>query len=62
MRTRGPRGGEAQEGPAAGLLPSVLQGQAAAVGLGDLAAEALAGRDDFCMQYLKAFRGGLFEE
>jgi 5-methyltetrahydrofolate--homocysteine methyltransferase len=27
-----------------------------------LAAEALAGRDDFCMQYLKAFREGLFED
>jgi 5-methyltetrahydrofolate--homocysteine methyltransferase len=28
---------------------------------GIVAAEALAGRDNFCMQYLKAFRGGLLE-
>ncbi|NNG00215.1 MAG: methyltetrahydrofolate cobalamin methyltransferase [Desulfobacteraceae bacterium] len=28
---------------------------------GIIAAEALAGRDDFCMNYLKAFREGLFE-
>jgi 5-methyltetrahydrofolate--homocysteine methyltransferase len=26
------------------------------------AAEALAGRDNFCMNYLKAFRAGIFEE
>lgn len=26
-----------------------------------IAAEALAGRDDFCMKYLKAFRAGMFE-
>lgn len=26
-----------------------------------IAAEALAGRDNFCMNYLKAFRGGVFE-
>jgi 5-methyltetrahydrofolate--homocysteine methyltransferase len=25
-------------------------------------AEALAGRDDYCMRYLKAFRGGLLDE
>ena len=24
-------------------------------------AEALAGRDNFCMNYLKAFRAGMFE-
>jgi 5-methyltetrahydrofolate--homocysteine methyltransferase len=24
-------------------------------------AEALAGRDEYCMNYLKAFRGGLLE-
>jgi 5-methyltetrahydrofolate--homocysteine methyltransferase len=28
---------------------------------GIVAAEALAGRDNFCMQYLKAFRAGLLE-
>ena len=26
-----------------------------------IAAAALAGRDNFCMSYLKAFRAGLFE-
>ena len=26
-----------------------------------IAAEALAGRDNFCMNYLKAFRAGMFE-
>ena len=26
-----------------------------------IAAETLAGRDDFCMNYLKAYRGGKFE-
>ena len=26
-----------------------------------LAAEALAGRDNFCMEYLKAYRSGMFE-
>ena len=26
-----------------------------------IAAEALAGRDSFCMNYLKAFRVGVFE-
>ena len=26
-----------------------------------VAAEALAGRDNFCMNYLKAFRAGAFE-
>jgi 5-methyltetrahydrofolate--homocysteine methyltransferase len=26
-----------------------------------IAAEALAGRDDFCTEYLKAFRAGMFE-
>jgi 5-methyltetrahydrofolate--homocysteine methyltransferase len=26
-----------------------------------VAAEALAGKDNFCMAYLKAFRGGMFE-
>ncbi len=26
-----------------------------------IAAEALAGRDNFCMNYLKAFRAGVFE-
>ena len=26
-----------------------------------LAAEALAGRDNFCMEYLKAYRAGMFE-
>jgi len=26
-----------------------------------VAAEALAGRDNFCMNYLKAFRAGIFE-
>jgi 5-methyltetrahydrofolate--homocysteine methyltransferase len=27
-----------------------------------IAAEALAGKDNFCMNYLKAFRAGLLEE
>jgi len=27
-----------------------------------VAAEALAGRDNFCMNYLKAFRAGILEE
>ena len=26
-----------------------------------IAAEALSGRDNFCMNYLKAFRAGVFE-
>jgi 5-methyltetrahydrofolate--homocysteine methyltransferase len=26
-----------------------------------VAAEALAGKDNFCMAYLKAFRAGMFE-
>jgi hypothetical protein len=26
-----------------------------------IAAEALAGRDNFCMNYLKAFRAGMFD-
>ncbi|MGA9263153.1 MAG: methyltetrahydrofolate cobalamin methyltransferase, partial [Desulfobacterales bacterium] len=26
-----------------------------------IAAEALAGRDDFCTEYLRAFRAGMFE-
>ena len=26
-----------------------------------IAAEALSGRDNFCMNYLKAFRAGMFE-
>ena len=26
-----------------------------------IAAETLAGRDNFCMNYLKAFRAGMFE-
>ena len=27
-----------------------------------IAAEALAGKDNFCMNYLKAFRAGMFED
>ena len=27
-----------------------------------IAAEALAGRDNFCMNYLKAFRSGIFDD
>jgi 5-methyltetrahydrofolate--homocysteine methyltransferase len=27
-----------------------------------VAAEALAGKDNFCMAYLKAFRGGMFDK
>jgi 5-methyltetrahydrofolate--homocysteine methyltransferase len=26
-----------------------------------IAAEALAGKDDYCMKYLKAFRGGMLD-
>jgi len=39
------------------IMNPLDQGMAAAIAL----AEALAGRDDFCMHYLKAFRAGLFE-
>jgi 5-methyltetrahydrofolate--homocysteine methyltransferase len=27
-----------------------------------IAAEALAGKDEYCMEYLKAYRAGLFQD